>query len=437
MDKSKRFIVTADAGIDPIIIVWDAISCVPVKTFYNPHEVGIDAVDISDDALFIATLSSCDPDQLIEQEMSIWSWTTEDSEPLLRQKLALGDYYHVVKFNPSNKNQLVTTGAKSVSYWNWDDLLLEHYVGAVSKTDLGNFSGRFVSTIFLPSTENCITATSDGYVVVWENKNDVPVKKNSDLFSTMKIATKVLRLVECGITSLIATANDYMAIACDDGAVRFYDYFLRLEAWFEDLSVGSITSLSFSVQQCPFAPGEGGAPGLKFWVPDFLVGTADAFVVGVESSLFEEVRKEDRRGTLLMQGMAEEVAAVACHPSLPLVAVTCSNSILHIWNYDIKLLMILREFNGAVKSDEKRSVHLRSKAMLKSKCLSFDSTGSALVIGFTSGVVKVLRTESLEDVSTFAPTTDAIMDIKFSPSGTYFACYDSGHHVLIFRRFVE
>ena len=48
--------------------------------------------------------------------------------------------------------------------------------------------------------------------------------------------------------------------------------------------------------------GEGGAPGLKFWTPDFLVGSADAFVVGVESALFEEVRKEDRRGTLLMQG---------------------------------------------------------------------------------------------------------------------------------------
>ena len=51
-----------------------------------------------------------------------------------------------------------------------------------------------------------------------------------------------------------------------------------------------------------YIAGEGGAPGLKFWTPDFLVGSAEAFVVGVESALFEEVRKEDRRGTLLMQG---------------------------------------------------------------------------------------------------------------------------------------
>ena len=40
---------------------------------------------------------------------------------------------------------------------------------------------------------------------------------------------QALRLVECGISVMVATANDYLALACEDGAVRFYDYFLRLE----------------------------------------------------------------------------------------------------------------------------------------------------------------------------------------------------------------
>lgn len=95
--------------------------------------------------------------------------------------------------------------------------------------------------------------------------------------------------------------NDYVAIACADGAVRFYDYFLRLEAWFEDFAAGPLSSLSFACQKCSYPDGEAGAPGLQFWVPDFIVGTTDAFIVGAESSLFDEIKADDRRGTLVMQ----------------------------------------------------------------------------------------------------------------------------------------
>ena len=46
----------------------------------------------------------------------------------------------------------------------------------------------------------------------------------------------------------------------------------------------------------------------------------------------------------------------------------------------------------------------------------------------------MLKTDTLEDVCSFAPTTDAIHDIKFSLSGTFFACYDAAHRVLIFKK---
>ena len=53
--------------------------------------------------------------------------------------------------------------------------------------------------------------------------------------------------------------------------MRFYDFFLRLEAWFEDLAAGPVTSISFSIQDCPLPANEAGSPGLAFWVPDFIV----------------------------------------------------------------------------------------------------------------------------------------------------------------------
>jgi hypothetical protein len=74
--------------------------------------------------------------------------------------------------------------------------------------------------------------------------------------------------------------NEYLALACSDGAIRFFDFSLRLEAWFEDLAAGPVSSVSFSMQKCPYPPSEAGSPGLKFWVPDFIVGTTEAFIVG-------------------------------------------------------------------------------------------------------------------------------------------------------------
>lgn len=57
VSKDKRWIVTADASSDSILVVWDSLSGAPVKTLFAPHPHGVLSVDISDDALFICTLS--------------------------------------------------------------------------------------------------------------------------------------------------------------------------------------------------------------------------------------------------------------------------------------------------------------------------------------------------------------------------------------------
>eukprot|EP01042_Synura_sphagnicola_P003628 gene3628-4515_t len=108
-----------------------------------------------------------------------------------------------------------------------------------------------------------MTSTEDGFVIVWETQYaTVLLDDPSDRL--MRTASKVIRLVDCGINMMLVI-NGYVAVACRDGSVRFYDYSLRLEAWFEDMAAGAVTSLSFSVQDCPYAAGEGGSPGLQFW----------------------------------------------------------------------------------------------------------------------------------------------------------------------------
>eukprot|EP01039_Chlorochromonas_danica_P007847 gene7848-8660_t len=444
IDKTKRWIVTADSGADSIMVVWDVLTQLPVKTFLSPHANGVCAVDFSDDSSHVTTLSAKTEGFVEDQELAIWAWTTVEDQAIQRVAISTDDpmaFFHSVKFNVNDIYSLATTSMTSVYFWNWESFALESFNGRVSKADLGHVSGDYVSTIFLPNSETALTATTHGYVIVWENRSAstrIGAQKKA-----VKTAVKAVRLLECGINVITTSPNNYLVLGCSDGAVRFYDYYLRLEAWFEDLNAGPVMAVSFAIQPCPYAFNEGGQPGLKFWVPDFIVSTKDSFVVGVESRLFDEVRKEDRRGTLLMQGLSGPVAALACHPSQPLVAFLTKNGSLQLWNYEMKLLMNIRDFANVraagdveVKNGPPSSAS-GTRIVPTARDIAFHGDGACMVISFSNGVVKIVATATLQDLQTFSPSLEGIGIVRFSPSGAFMAAADDSFHVMLFKREVS
>jgi WD40 repeat protein len=435
VSADKRWIVTADTGDDTILVVWDSLTGSPVKTIFSPHLRGVKSVDISGDSLYIATLSEAVPDQ--PQEVAIWAWTKQLDEAALRKACPTKDPQNVIRFDASNSADVVTTGHKSVCFWNWTEFALEVYLGRVSRAELGPSKGDFVSTVFLSGSGNALTTTTKGAAILWESQfASVLMEAATD--KQVRSASKVITLVECAINFVATLPSGYIAIAGEDGSIKFYDFNLRLEAWFEDLAAGPVTSISFGLQQCPFKKDVAGSPGLKFWVPDFMVGTKDAFIVGVEALVFDEVRPEDRRGTLLMQGLTDYVSAVACHPSRSLVAFSSHDGSLQIWDYDTKLLMNLREFNNRDKISSAKAnsaaARLEARNYLRPQCVAFEPNGEFLAVGFTSGHVKFLSVETFVDIASYAPSTDSVFGLQFSKSGVYMACYDSSHHVLLWKK---
>jgi WD40 repeat protein len=57
VSADKKWIVTADSGEEPILVVWDSLSGAPVKTIFSPHAGGVKSLDISSDSLYVVTLS--------------------------------------------------------------------------------------------------------------------------------------------------------------------------------------------------------------------------------------------------------------------------------------------------------------------------------------------------------------------------------------------
>lgn len=80
-----------------------------------------------------------------------------------------------------------------------------------------------------------------------------------------------------------------MVIGSSNGCVRFYDDQYRIEAWFEDIGIGSIHTISFSSETTssknPDAE-EDNPSDEQFICPDFIVVDDKARVTLLRAELF-------------------------------------------------------------------------------------------------------------------------------------------------------
>ncbi|CAM9670144.1 unnamed protein product, partial [Chrysoparadoxa australica] len=448
VSANKRWLVTADAGPESMMVVWDANSGTPIKSIPNPHPNGVMAVDMSPDAMFLVTLSypSNAQSRLSGelQSISIWEWTKPSHSRALHTSTidpSAGVQRKVV-FNPSDVRQLVSCSQKKTMFWSWAEGELRGYVPKMSRHDFGTTYGAFTGVCFLPGTTQALTSTAFGEVVLWDcvdgpgafgslaYKHDLqdedPETAALALHNSRKSAIKVLNLSESAIhhASTVSTGGDsYVVLAGEDGAVRFYDFKFRLEAWFEDIDAGPITSLSFTSYLPPADPAQRGQLS-SFRAPDFVVGTGNALIIGMQSSAFELLDPASRRGTVIVQGtIASLISSVAAHPCQPNFVMLCYSGEVQLWDYDLKVLVTSRTFDAA---------------KLRPQCAAFSPSGSILAIGFTNGSLKILDAGSLEDVyQTFRYTQSPLTQVTFSNNSKFIAAADSDCHVLLWQHTIQ
>ncbi|CAM9977972.1 unnamed protein product [Scytosiphon promiscuus] len=465
VSENKKWVVTADAGQDSMLVVWDTASGIPIKSIFNPHPNGVLAMDMSPDALFIVTLSAPEPTEnwgKTPQTISLWEWThPEREEAIFTSVIVEPDLQKVVKFNRSDIRHIITTGDRKTMFWGWEDGGLRGYVPRMSRHDFKKGNGVYTSCCFLPGTTQAITVTSVGEIVVWDEMEAMKKANGMGnaagsasaeetaqfvLHRPKRQAIKILKLCDGAIrhVSTISgvdltvgeedathvkvvpdSGNErvkdsggtiaYVVVAGEDGAVRFYDLKFRLEAWFEDFAAGGITSVSFAANLPPRLDGDNRS---AFRVPDFVVGTSRAYMVACTASAFEELDPERRRGSVLVQGMMASVTCVATHPLLPRLAVLCESGDVQLWDYNTKVLVNLRSFDPA---------------RLRPQNCAFHPEGTLLAIGFSSGACKILDATDLEEVASFRYSSAPLSTIRFSPDGEMVAACDHDHHVLLFK----
>lgn len=376
------WIATADG--DSLIVIWQARTGTPERTIYDAPR-GVTSMDSKGDCLVAIS----------NDQISLWKqWRSQSS---VRIQV---DGMKAVRFHPLAQ-EIVSNGDRRTLFWSWsdDDDLKCHSPPRLSRKGFRRQFGKLTVSTFLPGTTQAVSATDDGALVVWDGEDGE------------RTAVKVIGLCQ-GSINQIKTVNNYLVIAGDDGAVRVYDFLFRLEAWYEDVKAGQITSLSFVKEDDPTSSSSS--------LPNMIIGTRDACIVHLESNVFDCAKAEDRRGTVLVQGTAGATHGLAVHPTEPLILLIASRSV-YLWDYEVKVLRMARHFDA---SNRPRRAAFSTQS----------SPASFLVIGCTGGSLKIVHPTTLQDVQHIKTAKhDDILQVKVSPDADYIAAADS-ENIYVWKR---
>jgi cilia- and flagella-associated protein 251 len=155
------------------------------------------------------------------------------------------------------------------------------------------------------------------------NKSETALKKGTAAINILRIQGK------------------YLVVGASNGSIRFYDFQYRIIAWFEDIDISSITSISFSNE--PFLNWEEGSnlpqneEGKEedtFTCPEFIVVDLEAKIYALKDSLFREVEREKKKGVLLLKSIVSPIVWISIRPGSNIMALSCENG--GIWEWDFK-----------------------------------------------------------------------------------------------------
>lgn len=417
----KSLIVTADSGIDSMLVVWDSYDGVPKRTYFNPYENGICSLDISQDGRYLVTISDD-----ANQAVSIWDLHNEDlNEPILTTpfKYIKDDRQHLVKFNPSDVTEIVCHGNKQIAFLKWGDDMdeIEYYMPIIPSSSFSKKekqSAEFTSTVFIPGSTKAVTSTEQGDLLVWDMSLIVDGMAHAD----EKRLTKVLELHQDGTAIHTLTIHgDYLVTGNKDGSVRFYDFDLKICAWFENLDLSCVKSISFADQPPVLAADPEDSDDVKdiFKCSDFIVADSSAVVCRLESRIFEELEPEDKKGQVIFTGLKSAINCIAAHPSEPILAIGGKSGFIINWNY------ISKEESYKQLNEEPCAIE-------------YSPDGKYLIEGTSAGLIRIYDPFTMNELQAPCKTSErstyAIKQLIIDKDSQTFATMDVDNCVCLFKR---
>lgn len=122
-----------------------------------------------------------------------------------------------------------------------------------------------------------VTGTNVGAILVWNKSliiEGIGEQNEKRLIKIVGLAANV------SINNLSTIHDKYLVCGNSDGTIRFYDFYFKIVAWFEDMYFSNIKSISFSKTEPKAATNEvkGDDGEEPFMCSDFLVADESALI---------------------------------------------------------------------------------------------------------------------------------------------------------------
>jgi len=273
------------------------------------------------------------------------------------------------------------------------------------------------------------------------------------------------------INTLLTVDNEYLVVGNSDGSIRFYDYQFKVKAWFEDLNLSTVKSISFSKKTPTLAnPDDDENSQTSFKCSDFIVADSSAMVVQLQSTIFEEIDKSKKKGITLMHGIKSSISAIAVHPTSSILAIASGEGFILLWDYIKKGDPIAHQYESYTKETrekkneaksggdkggkgkkgekgaagldyEKEKERERANRAKLFTCIEFTPDGSELLVGQSTGHIQVVdpttgqyKKLTADLIVSENRKSDAVKQIVLSSDGLYFATSDTNNAVCLFKK---
>ncbi|XP_068461278.1 cilia- and flagella-associated protein 251 [Clinocottus analis] len=407
VSEDRRWIASADQAPKSTVMIWDSYSGIPVYTLFDCRPVGsVIAMAFSADTMHLVTLGGEEV-----QFVCIWDWTNVTDKPLWFTQLdpshGFQDY---IIFNPNDSSQLLSNSKSQLLLYSSATGSLEYFALEFKKyfsdTETVNMTaGSLRQSVFHWKAPQILTATASGYIVVWDPKEDLAANQ-----SLPRHRIQFIQLQKDPITVLTIT-DSFIVTGDKQGHINFYDEDFLLLTSYSELNLDTIVSISFS-KEC-----------VKGYLDNDILEAKPIifrnFVVSTASSTVVHVNMQNGDSQILLEKESETIHAVACHPKQAAVVMGNQRGVLKVWDYDNKVILSKRVF------ETKENI----------QCVTFDSQGLYLAVGFGSGAVHVLNPSTLQSdpEECFLYTKESIHHITFSADSKYLATADAGKAVTLLR----
>jgi WD40 repeat protein len=199
------------------------------------------------------------------------------------------------------------------------------------------------------------------------------------------------------INMLMTVHDQYLVCGNSDGTIRFYDFHFKVVAWFEELNLSTVKSISFSKTEPKAAANQDYQQSADdevvdkssaFACSDFLVTDDSALVCMLQSSIFEEIEPAKKKGYTIFHGLKSAVKAIAVHPKRPILAIAGLERFVLFWDYLKKGDPILHNYDLFRKGeDSSKDKEGGGKGAQQFSTMVFTPEGDELLIGQSNGII--------------------------------------------------